>query len=167
MNPNAAEEIKPIAGQIDGDNPLAVEEAIYDALASADLVVDTTGVHAVSRFINDLCDDLKVPSLYVSVTDGAWGGEVVRVIPGETACWNCWYVQFEDDRLPAALIPDIGFFAPARSTNLHRDHIRHRHRRQSGGKDGGGNAPASHARPAQFSGDYIRWSARNPDGTPA
>ncbi len=167
MNPNAAEEIKPIAGQIGGDNPLAVEEAIYDALASADLVVDTTGVHAVSRFINDLCDDLKVPSLYVSVTDGAWGGEVVRVIPGETACWNCWYVQFEDDRPPAALIPDIGFFAPGCDQPTF-----------TGTTYDIGIVANLAARMAvetllramldrhNFQGDYIRWSARNPDGTP-
>lgn len=47
--------------------------------AAADLVIDASGTHGVSRLINTLCHELKVPSLYTSVTNGSGGGEIVRV----------------------------------------------------------------------------------------
>lgn len=76
--------------QIGGPVDVKYQQHLFQEIASSDLVIDATGVHGVSRFINDICFNLSVPSLYVSVTNGAWGGEVVRVIPGKTACWMCW-----------------------------------------------------------------------------
>ncbi len=145
----------------------ADENILFDLLAAADLVIETTGSHGVSRWVNDMCHDFGVPSVYATVTNGAWGGEIVRVIPGRTACWQCWYAEWETDRPPGAPAPKVGIFAPGCEQptftgatyeigvvanlaawvaveTLLRD--------ESGRKD--------------FRGDYVRWVARTSEGVP-
>lgn len=112
LNPKVLSNTKMLPIVIGGTNELKKEKELQSALAGASLVVDTTGDHGVSRFLNDICAELNVPQLYASVTNGAWGGEVVRVIPGVTACWMCWLVQYEFSRPPAEPAPEAGVFAP-------------------------------------------------------
>lgn len=112
VNPFAHERWKGMLLPIGRMNTLEAKLMLHELLSSADLIVDTTGVHGVSHYINDICDHLGIPSLYASVTDGAWGGEIVRVIPGETACWNCWVNQYHDDAPPAEPKAEGIFFAP-------------------------------------------------------
>ncbi len=164
MNPQAAVNTKGSVLHIGGINEQDAEKALFEFVSEADLVVETTGVHAVSRFINDICHDVKVPSLYATVTNGAWGGEVVRVIPGETACWNCWYQQYENDKPPAAptdaiFAPgcdqptftgttyDVGLLANIATSMVVETLLRHDANRHD------------------VDGDYIRWSGRNADGS--
>lgn len=151
-----------------GDIPSGAEEkAVVDLISSADLVVETTGSHGVSRWVNDICHYLAVPSLYATVTNGAWGGEIVRVIPGRTACWQCWYQQYELDRPPSAPAPEVGFFAPGcdqptfTGTTYEVGIVANLAawvavetllRNEPGRKD--------------FRGNYIRWSARTSEGVP-
>lgn len=112
INPTAFAGIERLYGVIGGDNPGEFSRKLHDMIARADLVIDTTGSHSVSRWVNDICHDLEVPALFASVTNGAWSGEVVRVIPGETACWRCWFVEYERDLPPSAPVPPTGVFAP-------------------------------------------------------
>lgn len=112
LNPSTFGNIKPLEIFIGGTNDLSKEAELHEMLASASIVVDTTGDHGVSRFLNDVCGELKVPQLYGSVTNGAWGGEVVRVIPGKTPCWMCWYKEYEFSRPAAEPSPEEGVFAP-------------------------------------------------------
>ncbi|HEY2236968.1 MAG TPA: ThiF family adenylyltransferase [Candidatus Angelobacter sp.] len=88
------------------------EELFHGILASASLVIDSTGDHGVSRFLNDLCSELNVPQIYASVTNGAWSGEVIRVIPRRTACWLCWLWEYENQRPSGEPAPGPGVFAP-------------------------------------------------------
>ncbi|HEY6333368.1 MAG TPA: ThiF family adenylyltransferase, partial [Blastocatellia bacterium] len=62
-----------IVGQVDGsyttiggtsENQMEDERKLLDMIASADLVIDTTGSHGVSRFINEMCSELGIHSLY-------------------------------------------------------------------------------------------------------
>jgi hypothetical protein len=75
-------------------------------------VVDTTGEHSVSRYLNDVCAAFGVPQAYATVTNGAWAGEIVRVIPGRSACWLCWNQQYYEVPPPGEKTPDPGLFAP-------------------------------------------------------
>ena len=112
LNPNVLNNTKVLSIVIGGANDTAKDKELQSMLAGASLVLDTTGDHGVSRFINDICAELSVPQLYASVSNGAWGGEVVRVIPGLTACWMCWLAQYEDSPPPAEPTPEAGVFAP-------------------------------------------------------
>lgn len=114
INPWASEKDRweGLGNLIGGINDASQEGNLWKQMANADLVVETTGLHGVTRFVNDVCHELRVPILVVSVTNGAWAGEIVRIIPGETPCWQCWLDQFHENHPPAAPIPDQGVFAP-------------------------------------------------------
>ena len=150
---------------IGNTNAISKEIQLHDILASASIVVDSTGDHAVSRYLNDICGDLKVPQVYATVTNGAWGGEIVRVIPGKTACWMCWLKEYYQPQPSGEPAPEQGVFAPGCDQptftgtsydinivaglacsmivdTLLIDDAAHKH----------------------FAGNYIRWELRNPQG---
>lgn len=81
-------------------HPHSIEEKLLEAIQSCDLIVNATGNDHTSRYINEVCCDLDMPGVHVSVTNGAWSGEAVRFIPGVTPCWMCWDYQ-NQDRSPA------------------------------------------------------------------
>jgi molybdopterin/thiamine biosynthesis adenylyltransferase len=112
LNPEVFDKTKTLQMGIGGTNDMGKEKELQELLTQASLVVDTTGDHGVSRFLNDICAELNVPQVYASVSNGAWGGEVVRVIPGCTACWMCWFAQYESSRPSAEPAPEVGVFAP-------------------------------------------------------
>lgn len=97
---------------IGGTNQAQKEAHLQQMLSSASIVIDTTGDHAVSRFLNDICAEFKVPQVYATVTNGAWAGEIVRVIPRKTACWLCWDDQYYDSSPPGEPSLEPGVFAP-------------------------------------------------------
>lgn len=167
FNPEIAGQVDIIFTRIGAPNPIEDEERLVNTLASADMIIDATGSHPVSRFINELAYDLGIPSLYASVTNGAWGGEIVRVIPRETACWMCWLNQYELSRPPSEPEPEYGVFAPGcnqptfTGTSYETGIVANMAawmaaesllRREAGHRD--------------FSGDYLRWEARDQDGAP-
>lgn len=167
FNPELAGKVDWLTILVGGTNPLELEEKLVEAITSADIIIETTGVHAVSRYINELCYDFKVPALYASVTNGAWGGELVRTIPAATACWMCWFNQYEFSRPPTEPEPEHGVFAPGcnqptfTGTSYETGIV--------------ANMAAWMAaetlvrlEPAHkdFGGDYLRWAARNQDGLP-
>jgi len=167
INPQAYGNVECLPMHVGGIYSAGEEARLFDLLASADLVVEATGVHGVSRFVNDICHDLGTPSLYASVTNGAWGGEVVRIIPGQTACWLCWFEQYEHERPQAAPAPDVGVFAPGCDQPTF----------VGSGYEVGMLASLAtwisvevllRAMPGRkdMPGDYLRWQARDPSGAP-
>jgi molybdopterin/thiamine biosynthesis adenylyltransferase len=168
LNPGTFERVDLSLFQIGGPVNLEEQKKLFDHIASADLVVDATGVHGVSRFINSLCQELGVPSIYASVTNGAWGGEVVRVVPGKTACWMCWYKQYESEHPSSAPAPAVGVFAPGcnqptfTGTTYETGMV--------------ANLAAwmaietlllDNPERKDFRGDYLRWTGRDKEGVPA
>ena len=83
----------------------------YEAFGPADMIIDTTGSHATTHYLNRLCVELARPLLVVSVTNGAWSGEVFRYSPGQSGCWLCWYGSFGSVPPPGAPQEDL-IFAP-------------------------------------------------------
>jgi molybdopterin/thiamine biosynthesis adenylyltransferase len=107
---NPALEVTPFFHAIGGVEPSEKENQLIEHISSSDLVVDTTGSHGVSRWLNERVFLLGVPAVFVSVTNGAWAGEIVRVVPSQTACWLCWNSQYGDDTPPGE--PTRGVFPP-------------------------------------------------------
>lgn len=165
LNPSTWGHLTPLDIQIGGVNEPSKEVELYKLLSTASLVIETTGDHGVSRFVNDLCGELGTPQLYASVTNGAWGGEVVRVIPGRTACWMCWYSEYESSLPPAEPSPPVGIFAPGCDQPTFT----------GTGYDIGVVASLASAVAVDtllfdddtrehFAGHYLRWAMRNNDG---
>lgn len=165
LNPRILENTKILQMVIGGSNNMEKEEELQELLALASLVVDTTGEHGVSRFLNDICAELNVPQIYASVSNGAWGGEVVRVIPGRTACWMCWLDQYESSSPSAEPAPDVGIFAPGCDqptfTGTSYDLNMVAGLASSFAVDTLliGDSARKH-----YQGDYIRWQMRDPGG---
>lgn len=86
--------------------------AVMEHILSSDLVIDTTGSHSTSRFLNETCYSNNVPVLFASVTNGAWGGEIVRARPNQDPCWLCWMMQFYEKKPASAPASGPGVFHP-------------------------------------------------------
>lgn len=110
--PRPGSHVEKLMMRVGGRNAPSSEQKLFDLVTSADLVINATWSHQASRYLNDLCCDFGIPSIHASVTDGAWGGEIVRVIPCESGCWLCWLHQYEDERPPSEPTPVTGIFAP-------------------------------------------------------
>lgn len=139
-------------------------------LTECDLIIDATGNRQTSRYLNELCSMLNLASGHVSATNGAWSGEIVRSVPGKTACWMCFNHEFgepeqappsepnpEGDYLyaPGCDQPtftgttyDMGIFADI-ATSFIVDTLKY--------LDTGNT---------QYGGDYLVWHNRNADGLP-
>ncbi len=106
-NPNAH-----ITGQIArvGSMGPAEQDQLVARLVEADLVIDATASEHAAHWLDHQCYRLSKPRLHATVTNGAWGGDVMRIIPGKTPCWVCQQVAHE---MPAAEPRrEGGFYAP-------------------------------------------------------
>ena len=59
-------------------------------VAKTDLIVEATGSHQVAQFLGRFAGEAAVPMVSSWMTDGFYGAEVVRIVPGRTGCWNCF-----------------------------------------------------------------------------
>ncbi len=64
-------------------------EIFRNAVRGADLVFVATDQEFSKYFINQVCLEERVPAVYGGVYERGFGGEIIRVIPGETACYEC------------------------------------------------------------------------------
>jgi molybdopterin/thiamine biosynthesis adenylyltransferase len=84
------------------DNGAPNDFDLLDRLVdAADLVIDATAEIGVQHLLADLARERSLPQVYVWGTEGAYGGAVVRCLPGETGCWLCLQLAIEDDSIPA------------------------------------------------------------------
>jgi molybdopterin/thiamine biosynthesis adenylyltransferase len=112
LNPAVVGNSKFLNFQVAGVNPFAAEEQLYSLLKDSDIIIDTTGIHSVTHFLNEISFELEIPLLVASVTNGAWGGDIVRVVPGKTPCYVCWLDQYYDHKPPSAPLVAGEIFAP-------------------------------------------------------
>lgn len=71
-------------------------EKLIQEVSKCDLIIQATGLDSTSRYLNEIGFELGIPVVHVSVTNGAWSGEIVRSIPGKTPCWLCWDSEYGD-----------------------------------------------------------------------
>jgi molybdopterin/thiamine biosynthesis adenylyltransferase len=112
LNPEAALNSTTFDFQVASTSSVQHEESFHEMLKISDLIIDATGMHAVSHFLNMLSFELKIPVIFASVTNGAWGGDVVRIFPGKTPCYICWCDQYHDTSPPGEPKPETDIFAP-------------------------------------------------------
>lgn len=60
-----------------------------EMLEGADIVVDATASLRVNDFLSRLACERNLPYIWLSTTNGAWGGMVGRVRADSRACWMC------------------------------------------------------------------------------
>lgn len=77
-------------GGLRGDG-MPSEQAVLDSLLSdASLLIDASADKGVSHFLAETARARGIPFISVYATPGAWGGMVMRVVPGHTrGCWMC------------------------------------------------------------------------------
>jgi len=73
------------------------EAAVIDKiLEHVHLVFDATAEVGVQRFLSDKAAEKGLPYIGVDATYGAWGGRIVRIMPGKTAgCYCCYRAALE------------------------------------------------------------------------
>lgn len=88
-------------GQACDSSSTAIANAFDEALRSADLVFDAAANDCVSNYLRYRCEELGIPHIWISTTQGGWGGVVGRSIPGKTGCWSCM-MRHQSDWAPDA-----------------------------------------------------------------
>jgi len=70
-------------------NVLEDEDKFRNIIKGADLVFVATDNELSKLMINRVCWEEKIPSIYGAAYERAFGGDVIRVIPEETPCYDC------------------------------------------------------------------------------
>ncbi|WP_345244977.1 ThiF family adenylyltransferase [Nibrella saemangeumensis] len=66
------------------------QQIMDDLLTEADLLFDATAEPGINHYLSSLARDRSIPYVSMYATPGAWGGLVMRVVPGKTeGCWMC------------------------------------------------------------------------------
>ncbi len=70
-------------------------------IQGSDLVIASTDSTPVQFMVNEICHAQGIPSLYIGCYERACAGEILFVIPGKTACFNC-FMEFRQLQLKGA-----------------------------------------------------------------
>lgn len=80
------------------ENDFDVLEQLF---SGADVAVDASAEIGVQQLVADVAREHELPQVYVWATEGAYGGVVARVQPGETGCWFCLQLALDDGSIVA------------------------------------------------------------------
>jgi len=85
----------------------------------SDLVIDAAAETNVSLYLSNICEESKVPYVWATGTQGAWGGIVGRVIPEVTkGTWTSFSYKYAEGKISAppeevgSNIQPVGCFSP-------------------------------------------------------
>jgi molybdopterin/thiamine biosynthesis adenylyltransferase len=94
----------------------ANRETDFDLLSrmfkGADLVIDASAEIGIQQLVAFVANGIGIPQITVSATEGARGGMVARVIPGETGCWHCLQAALNDGVIPLPPHDEMGTVQP-------------------------------------------------------
>jgi molybdopterin/thiamine biosynthesis adenylyltransferase len=81
-------------------------EQLVQIVEGSDLVIAATDSEASKRRLNEVCWPRSIPVVYGAAYDRAFGGDVLRVFPPDTPCYECFYKQITDifDTVPKKTI---------------------------------------------------------------
>lgn len=108
VNPWCAGKVTPVFARA-GDLHPNDEDQLLALIKSADLIVDATASEQAAHWLDHVSFREHKACIHAKVTNGAWGGDVFRVIPGATPCWACHEVAHEP---PATKPRDNNEFPP-------------------------------------------------------
>lgn len=98
-----------IADDIRGINPQAIisrlrlavdwdtEKQIGKVIRGSDIVILTADSASVKSVVNKLCIEEKIPFLWAGCYRRAYGGQILRVIPDQSLCYECFRESLPDD----------------------------------------------------------------------
>lgn len=66
---------------------ITIPSHVSEKIKSADIIVNATA--EIEEVINEFCWLYKIPSLHSKVYPLGYGGEIIRIIPGVTPCFEC------------------------------------------------------------------------------
>lgn len=89
-NPNVKIDIYPILAEFEN------KEVLTTLVNEADLTICATDNRQSKLFINSLCVEAKKPVIFGGAYRRAFGGHVLRVRPGESACFQCFVLAMPD-----------------------------------------------------------------------
>lgn len=69
-------------------------------LNDSDLLIDATAEIGVQQALAAAAEECGLPQLFVSATEGARGGLVASIDPGQGGCWLCLQLGLEDGSIP-------------------------------------------------------------------
>jgi molybdopterin/thiamine biosynthesis adenylyltransferase len=75
---------------------------LAEAVEEADIIVEASGSHQIAQVIGRLCAQSDTPMVSTWLTEGFFGGEVVRIHPGRTMCWTCFATAQREGSLLSA-----------------------------------------------------------------
>lgn len=64
-------------------------EVMSNIIADHDIIVMATGGGGINHLVSRIGLHADRPVVFAWVTNGAWGGRVLRMIPGQTGCYEC------------------------------------------------------------------------------
>jgi molybdopterin/thiamine biosynthesis adenylyltransferase len=79
-----------------------IMEQVYNKVSDVDLVINLTAEQSVIKIFNRLSLELNVPVIHGWISNGAWGGRILRTIPGQTGCYLC---QEENEAIEVSSAP--------------------------------------------------------------
>jgi molybdopterin/thiamine biosynthesis adenylyltransferase len=84
------------------DSKVGEQALLDDVLDGVSLVYDATAEYGVQYFLSDLASERGLAYIGVESTLGAWGGKVIRIVPGVTeGCWACAQQAREAGEIPS------------------------------------------------------------------
>lgn len=88
---------------------------IEEMLESADLILDASASIRLNHYLADVAAEREIPYVWLSTTNGGWGGLVGRIVPRKTeGCWMCHLYGLNDGSIAApASKPSDEFVQPA------------------------------------------------------
>lgn len=86
-------------GELEESPPGDVVDELLDGVH---MVIDATAEFGVRHFLSTVADERGIPQVYLSATQGGWGGVVARVLPGQTGCWWCLQTCLTDGTIKDA-----------------------------------------------------------------
>ncbi|RNI31767.1 hypothetical protein EFA69_06090 [Rufibacter immobilis] len=100
--------VRPFAPNIKEGLPTE-QQTMEELLGGVSLLFDASAESGVSHFLSEEAKRRKIPYICIHATPGAWGGLVMRVVPGKTeGCWMCFKHAQNTGLIPVPVKDDAG-----------------------------------------------------------
>ncbi|QNE42067.1 MULTISPECIES: ThiF family adenylyltransferase [Hymenobacter] len=91
-------------GALRNENEPSEQEIMDTFLDGVALLIDASADKGISHFLARTAQARRIPFISLYATPGAWGGLIMRVVPGQTAgCWMCAQYHLFDGSIPVPL----------------------------------------------------------------
>lgn len=74
-------------------------EYVSDIIKKSDIVICATDNRESKMIVNEICVNNNIICIYGGANRRAYGGEVLRVIPNKSLCYECYLEQFSEEFL--------------------------------------------------------------------